>query len=167
MNSMMNRFLMMIALFCMGTATMTAEPNTYITEVINGTTLVTAEGDTVQLIGVRSWDSESMGDKHLQDYLEILVGGVLVTLVEDPMLQDNGALKHRYVKVGGTLVNQHLIAEGYASARIESEFSEKENFLTAMEAARSERIGRWAIEDQVADIAEQMLDNDMISEMVR
>lgn len=151
--TMMNRILLMIALFCCGAGTMRADESTYIKSVLNGTTLVTENGDTVKLIGVRPWNTESMGEKELQDYLEILVGGVKVTLSEDEEMAASGRTKYCYVSVGGTLVNQHLISEGYAQASTTISFSKSTSFAAAETSARMQRLGRWAMEDQYAAVA--------------
>jgi micrococcal nuclease len=151
--TMINRFLLTIALFCCGAATMMADESTYIKSVLNGTTLVTESGDTVKLIGVRPWDTENMGEKELQDYLEILVGGVKVTLVEDEEIDAKGGTRFCYVNVGGTMVNQHLISEGYAQATTTMRFSKAASFVAAETSARVERLGRWAIDDQYAGVA--------------
>ena len=160
-STLMNRFLMMIALLVLGTATTKADESTYITSVINSTTLLTAEGDTVQLIGVRPWETEGMGEKDLQDYLEILVGGVRVRLTADPMMPNNGSRKLRYVSVGGTLVNQHLIAEGYADAITDASFTRIDSFVEAVNVARSERLGRWSAEDQYTGIEVGRIDREI------
>jgi endonuclease YncB( thermonuclease family) len=157
--TMMNRILMMIALLCLGTGTMKATETCYIKQVVDGTTLVTEKGDTVKLIGVRPWNTESMSEKDLQDYLEILVGGVQVTMTEDKAVRSEGSVKFRYVSVGGTLVNQHLISEGYAEAATDVSFSRALSFASAAEAARIERLGRWAMEDQYAGVARGTLDD--------
>ena len=153
-NKLMNRILMMmIVLLCAGTATAKADETCYITHVVSGTTVVTDANDTVKLIGVRAWDAESMSEKDLQDYLEILVGGVQVTMTEDATISNEGSTKFRYLKVGGTLVNQHLISEGYAEPALEVSFSKASSFVAAAEAAKVERLGRWAMEDQYAGVA--------------
>jgi endonuclease YncB( thermonuclease family) len=128
-----------------------AQETTYIQGVIDATTLMTAEGDTVRLIGIRPFASAGMDEKDLADYLEVIVGGVQVELTRDAAMDARGdGATWCYVTVGGTLVNQHVVEEGIAEAAADQRHARREQFVAAADIARQERVGRWEMEDQFA-----------------
>jgi endonuclease YncB( thermonuclease family) len=147
---------MMITMF--GATALQAQETIRVTKVIDGSTILVANGDTVSLIGVAERQGRYEDAADMADYLELTVGGTEVTLVAD---QASTAKEHgrklRYVMVDGKLINLMLIQQGYASAAASQKHSKMTEFVAAEREAQRNLAGGWGIDRQISQFEQPSL----------
>jgi micrococcal nuclease len=101
----------------------------------------------IRLIGLNAPErNECFGDE-AGARLEALVLDRLVTLVEDVEAEDQYGRMLRYVYLGDVLINEQLVAEGFAMARsYEPNTAHQSGFDEAQDLARRVQAGMWATE---------------------
>lgn len=112
--------------------------------VIDGDTIVLANGERVRYIGV---DTPERGEPFFVEATELnrsLTEGQRVTLLTDKSGRDRFGRLLRYVVAGDILVNAELVREGMAEAtRYEPDVKFAGCFEALMEEAKEERRGGW------------------------
>ncbi len=120
-----------------------------VTRVIDGDTVVIDGGARVRYIGIDTPEDtntkECFGDRATERNLA-LVEGRFVELERDVSETDRFGRLLRYVWVDGLLVNEQLVAEGYAFASTyPPDVKHQQRFLNAQSAAREAGLGLWAV----------------------
>ena len=112
--------------------------------VIDGDTVVLANGDRVRYIGM---DTPERGEPFFDEATEYnrrLVEGRRVQLVEDESETDRFGRLLRYVFAGDILVNAELVREGLAEAkRYKPDVKFADCFDALMQEARDAKRGMW------------------------
>ena len=118
---------------------------TLVQRVIDGDTVVLADGARVRYIGM---DTPERGEPFFDEATEFnrrLVEGRRIQLVEDESETDRFGRLLRYVFAGDILVNAELVREGLAEAkRYEPDVKFADCFDTLMQEARDNRRGLWS-----------------------
>ncbi|HEX7017699.1 MAG TPA: thermonuclease family protein [Patescibacteria group bacterium] len=122
-----------------------------VTEVIDGDTIRLEDGRTVRYIGIDTPETkhptvgqECFGQEASAKNAE-LVKGKAVELEKDVSQTDRYGRLLRYVWVNGQLVNEVLVAEGYAVASsYPPDVARQEQLRMAEQVARQENKGLWA-----------------------
>ena len=113
--------------------------------VIDGDTVVLADGERVRYIGM---DTPERGERLFDEataYNRRLVEGQRVGLLKDQSEADRFGRLLRYVFAGDILVNAELVREGLAEAkRYDPDVKFADCFDTLMQKARGEQRGMWA-----------------------
>ena len=113
--------------------------------VIDGDTVVLADGERVRYIGM---DTPERGERlfdEATEYNRRLVEGRRVRLMKDESDKDRFGRLLRYVLAGDILVNAELVREGLAEAkRYEPDVKFADCFDALMQEARGEQRGLWA-----------------------
>ena len=125
-----------------------AEPSssrgTLVQRVIDGDTVVLADGERVRYIGM---DTPERGERLFDEataYNRRLVEGQRVGLLKDQSETDRFGRLLRYVLAGDILVNAELVREGLAEAkRYEPDVKFADCFDELMQEARDEQRGMW------------------------
>ena len=126
-----------------------AEPSqssrgTLVQRVIDGDTVVLANGERVRYIGM---DTPERGEPFFDEATEFnrrLVEGRPIQLVEDESETDRFGRLLRYVFAGDILVNAELVREGLAEAkRYDPDVKFADCFNALMQEARENRRGLW------------------------
>lgn len=118
--------------------------------VIDGDTIKLENGQTVRYIGIDTPETkhptkadECYGKEASRKNTEIVLGKV-VRLQKDVSEVDRYGRLLRYVWVGEQLVNEVLVAEGYAVARsYPPDVSLQEQLIQAENTARENKLGLW------------------------
>ena len=112
--------------------------------VIDGDTVVLANGDRVRYIGM---DTPERGEPFFDEATEYnrrLVEGRRVQLVKDQSETDRFGRLLRYVLAGDILVNAELVREGLAEAkRYKPDVKFADCFDALMQEARDAKRGMW------------------------
>lgn len=122
-----------------------------VVRVIDGDTFEIDGGERVRLIGVDTPESvkpdapvECFG-KEASEYLKSLIEEKEVRLERDRTDRDRYARLLRYVYLGDTFVNEHIVREGYAeSVAYKPDTAQQAIFDRAEAVAKTDRRGRWA-----------------------
>lgn len=127
-----------------------------VVNVVDGdTVLINLEGtvELVRLIGVDApeikgpYSEEQCYGKESYEYLKDILNGEMIVIKSEDDSSDrdkyNRLLRFVYLS-DGTLLNSHLIEEGYAFVYSFVDFSEKDNFLLLERKARDSRVGLWS-----------------------
>ena len=118
---------------------------TLVQRVIDGDTVVLANGERVRYIGM---DTPERGERLFDEataYNRRLVEGQRVGLLKDQSEADRFGRLLRYVFAGDILVNAELVREGLAEAkRYDPDVKFADCFDTLMQEARENRRGLWA-----------------------
>ena len=113
--------------------------------VIDGDTVVLANGDRVRYIGM---DTPERGERlfdEATEYNRRLVEGRRVRLMKDESDKDRFGRLLRYVLAGDILVNAELVREGLAEAkRYKPDVKFADCFDALMQEARDNKRGLWA-----------------------
>ena len=125
-----------------------AEPSssrgTLVQRVIDGDTVVLANGERVRYIGM---DTPERGERLFDEataYNRRLVEGQRVGLLKDQSEADRFGRLLRYVFAGDILVNAELVREGLAEAkRYDPDVKFADCFDTLMQEARDNKRGLW------------------------
>lgn len=120
-----------------------------VTRVIDGDTVVIEGGRRVRYIGMDTPEDTSVrecfGEEATRRNRE-LVEGRVVDLELDVSETDRFGRLLRYVWVGGEMVNEVLVAEGFASvSTFPPDVKYQERFLELQELARSSALGLWSV----------------------
>ena len=114
--------------------------------VIDGDTVVLADGERVRYIGM---DTPERGEPFFDEATEYnrrLVEGQRVGLLKDQSETDRFGRLLRYVFAGDILVNADLVREGLAEAkRYEPDVKFADCFDALMQEAREDQRGMWAL----------------------
>ena len=117
---------------------------TLVQRVIDGDTVVLADGARVRYIGM---DTPERGERlfdEATEYNRRLVEGQRVGLLKDQSEADRFGRLLRYVFAGDILVNAELVREGLAEAkRYEPDVKFADCFDALMQEARDEQRGMW------------------------
>ena len=120
------------------------EPGRLVQRVIDGDTVVLADGERVRYIGM---DTPERGERLFDEataYNRRLVEGQRVGLLKDQSETDRFGRLLRYVLAGDILVNAELVREGLAEAkRYDPDVKFADCFDTLMQEARENRRGLW------------------------
>ena len=118
--------------------------NNTVKRVIDGDTIVLANGKTVRYIGI---NTPERGEPFFEEATKAnknLVLGKKVRLVKDVSETDKYNRLLRYVYVGKVFVNRNLVRHGFAAASTyPPDVAYQEVFLEAERLARSENKGLW------------------------
>ncbi|MEN3186534.1 MAG: thermonuclease family protein [Atribacterota bacterium] len=146
------RYLFIVLLFFIFYALSQRGGGTYVVvEVIDGDTIKLASGEKVRYIGVDTPELRSSRGK-TEYYAEEayranrkLVGGKRVTLEFDVQKRDRYGRLLAYVYVDGLMVNEWLVANGYARvATFPPNVKYTERFRALEKEARRRQLGLWA-----------------------
>ena len=128
-----------------GAESSTSSRGTLVQRVIDGDTVVLANGERVRYIGM---DTPERGEPFFDeatDFNRRLVEGKRVGLVKDQSEVDRFGRLLRYVFAGDILVNAELVREGLAEAkRYEPDVKFTDCFDALMQEARDGQRGMWA-----------------------
>lgn len=124
----------------------------HVKSVIDGDTIKLMDGRTVRYIGIDTPETkhpsrgiECFGQQASQRNTE-LVAGQLVELEKDVSEADRYNRQLRYVWVNGRMINEQLVAEGYAFARsFPPDVKHQELFNKAQQVAQAESKGLWSV----------------------
>jgi micrococcal nuclease len=117
--------------------------------VIDGDTLVLANGDTVRLIGVDTPETShpeipvQRFGKEATDFTRRMVENMKVTLEIGTPEEDAYGRKLAYVFVDNVLLNKEIIRRGYGYAYTRFPHPRLEEFIAAEQEARSKQYGLW------------------------
>lgn len=148
------RYLFIVLLFFIFYAFSQRGGGTYVVaEVIDGDTIKLTNGEKVRYIGIDTPELHSSRDK-IEYYAEEayranrkLVIGKKVTLEFDVQKRDRYGRLLAYVYVDGLMVNEWLVANGYARvATFPPNVKYAERFRRLEREARKQRLGLWAKE---------------------
>ena len=127
-----------------GAESSTASRGIWVQRVIDGDTVVLANGDRVRYIGM---DTPERGERlfdEATEYNRRLVEGQRVGLLKDQSEADRFGRLLRYVLAGDILVNAELVREGMAEAkRYEPDVKFADCFDALMQEARDAKRGMW------------------------
>jgi micrococcal nuclease len=131
------------------TTTTLVDPIVTVIEVVDGDTVVveTPDGteETVRLIGIDAPDGNEDGTVEAAEALAAFIGGDPVTLTEDVSDRDRFGRLLRYLWVGDRLVNEELVAAGFATAaRFPPDIEHAGVHEAAQQAAEMQALGLWA-----------------------
>ena len=129
-------------------STVTLRDQTLVIRVIDGDTIEIEGGERVRYIGMDTPEdtsvSECFGEQATRRNRE-LVEGRLVELERDISETDRFSRLLRYVWVDGEMINEVLVAEGFAlAATFPPDVKYERSFLFAQTQARSEGLGLWS-----------------------
>jgi len=121
-----------------------------VTRVINGDTIELEDGQTVRYIGIDTPETVAPGQPvgcfgpEASAKNKEMVNGKAVTLEKDVSETDRFGRLLRYVYLDGQMVNEMLIAEGYAQqSTFPPDVKHQERFRTAQQQAQSQGKGLW------------------------
>lgn len=116
-----------------------------VTEVIDGDTFKTENGETVRLLGINAPEINDPGGDIAKDVLALLVLNRAVRLETDVSNADDYDRILRYVYVDGRFVNGELVRMGYAETRCYPPDTLYKRELEALEkTALRNRRGLWS-----------------------
>jgi len=116
----------------------------FVTEVIDGDTILLDNGDKVRLLGINTPEKGRFYYKEAKERLEQLVLNKNVTLEKDVTDVDTYGRLLRYVMVGENFVNLRLVKEGFAHAYVVNPDNRYLKRLLTLEAdARKKGKGIW------------------------
>ena len=128
-----------------GAESSTSSRGVLVQRVIDGDTVVLADGERVRYIGM---DTPERGDPFFDEATEYnrgLVEGKRTQLIKDESETDRFGRLLRYVFAGDILVNGELVREGLAEAkRYEPDVKFAECFDALMQEAKDKQRGMWA-----------------------
>jgi micrococcal nuclease len=112
-------------------------------KVIDGDTIVLADGRRVRYIGINTPERGEPFWKEARDYNDLKVGGQLVTLEWGKIREDHYGRTLAYVFVGGNMVNAELLQAGWAHLFVLEPITYYAHFRRLQEEARMRRLGIW------------------------
>jgi micrococcal nuclease len=116
-----------------------------VTQVIDGDTIVIADGSHVRYIGM---DTPEQGQPYYLQALQLnkeLVSGKFVRLESDVSDKDKYGRLLRYVYVSGIFVNAEIVRHGYARAHAYPPDTKYQVYIQSMESeARNHKAGIWS-----------------------
>lgn len=120
------------------------DERTMVTKVIDGDSIVTEGGKQIRLLGI---DADERGRPCYEEataWLEELVLNKEVRLEEDGRNQDKYKRYLRWVWLGNTLINEEIVAEGFAVARTNDGGKYVSRIKSAEKRAEENQIGcKW------------------------
>lgn len=115
-----------------------------IERVIDGDTIITADGTTVRLLDINTPEDGQPYHDEARQRLRERVGGRTVRLEQGDRNTDRHGRLLRYVHVNGTLVNAALIRDGLATTYyVDGPGKYRERLERAQQAAREQGRGLW------------------------
>lgn len=116
-----------------------------VTEVIDGDTFKTENGESIRLLGVNTPEMTDSGGDIAKDFLTLLILHTNVRLEKDITDRDDYGRLLRYVYMNGKFVNAELVRMGYAETRFYPPDTIHKRELESLEkiAVRNER-GLWS-----------------------
>ena len=128
-----------------GAESSTSSRGTLVQRVIDGDTVVLANGERVRYIGMDTPERREPFFDEATEYNRGLVEGKRTQLIKDESEADRFGRLLRYVFAGDILVNAELVREGLAEAkRYEPDFKFADCFDAQMQEARDGQRGMWA-----------------------
>ncbi len=129
----------------------TASQSAIVKRIVDGDTFELESGEKVRLIGINTPELhhpqkgvECFGQE-ASDYTSTLLLGKTVSLEKDVSETDRYGRLLRYVWIDNTLINQKLVADGYAYASsYPPDVKYQEVFKEMQEQARMSKKGLWA-----------------------
>jgi micrococcal nuclease len=122
------------------------EPKTLVrvAEVIDGDTIMLANGKEIRLIGIDAPERGMPLYKKSRNKLRELIEGKEVILKEDVEKKDRYGRLLRYVFVDDIFVNLEMVRSGYANAYIVYPNTKyEEEFIKAEATAKRSKLGLW------------------------
>ncbi|MBA7552384.1 hypothetical protein ES705_44945 [subsurface metagenome] len=113
MNRLKVHYWLLIFLLILVTCTKTNK----VTEVIDGDTFRTQNGETIRLLGINTPEMGNPGADIAKDFLLLLILNKSVRLEKDITDKDDYGRLLRYVYVNGNFINAELVRMGYAETR--------------------------------------------------
>ena len=113
MNRLKVHYWLLIFLLILVTCTKTNK----VTEVIDGDTFRTQNGETIRLLGINTPEMGNPGADIAKDFLLLLILNKNVRLKKDITDKDDYGRLLRYVYVNGNFINAELVRMGYAETR--------------------------------------------------
>lgn len=138
-----------------------ADESYLVSRVIDGDTIELASGERVRYIGVNTPEitkgkNECFGREAFQKNQE-LVAGQSVRLEKDVSETDQYGRWLRYVWVNDVMINEYLVASGYAQvATYPPDVKYQSVFLAAQQTARENKQGLWG---EVCDNYQKIINN--------
>jgi len=132
-----------------------------VSRVIDGDTIELNSGERVRYIGINTPEitlgkNECFGAEASKENKK-LVEGKYVLLERDVSETDKYDRLLRYVWLGDVMVNQYLVAHGYAQvATYPPDVKYQKNFLEAQKIARESKIGLWG---DVCESSQKIINN--------
>lgn len=123
------------------------EPEKYLVDrVIDGDTIKLNNGITVRYIGINAPEmTTKCFAREATDYNRQLVEGQVVALEKDISDTDKYNRLLRYVYLENVMINEKLVAEGYAQvATYPPDVKYVDKFLAAQKSAKASNLGLWA-----------------------
>jgi len=112
--------------------------------IIDGDTIVLANGDKVRLVGIDAPEKDNYYYEPARERLRELIEGKPVALENDVTNSDNFGRLLRYVFVDGEFVNLKMVEEGYAYAYVVAPNEKYMNeLIEAEERARRKQLVIW------------------------
>ena len=141
MNRLKVHYWLLIFLLILVTCTKTNK----VTEVIDGDTFRTQNGETIRLLGINTPEMGDPGADIAKDFLLLLILNKSVRLEKDIIDKDDYNRLLRYVYVNGNFINAELVRMGYAETRFYAPDTLYRKQLEALEkiAVRNRR-GLWS-----------------------
>lgn len=117
-----------------------------VSRVIDGDTIELTDGRIVRYIGVDAPDAGKCFSRSATKVNQVLVEGKKVALEKDRSEVDADGRLLRYVWVGKTLVNERIVAEGFAeSVAVTPDFRYNGQIYNAHRSAREQNLGLWNV----------------------
>lgn len=116
-----------------------------VTKIIDGDTVVVEGGDHVRLLGIDTPEKGKKCYSEAKNRIEELIYMKKVSLEKENEDKDKYGRLLRWIKLDGKLINQELVAEGYAVARFYDDSKYKADIQAAEKNAIENKIGcLWA-----------------------
>ena len=112
-----------------------------------GTDVIQLEdGTKIGLLGIATPQSRAITKQDCIDHLTNLIEGEMVVLVADTAVTDKqGKMLQRLIYLGSTLINERMIADGYAKPS-NTKHSLQDAFKAAYNQAKASQLGAHATE---------------------
>ncbi|GAI42741.1 unnamed protein product, partial [marine sediment metagenome] len=141
MNRLKVHYWLLIFLLILVTCTKTNK----VTEVIDGDTFRTQNGETIRLLGINTPEIGNPGADIAKDFLLLLILNKSVRLEKDITDKDDYGRLLRYVYVNGNFINAELARMGYAETRFYAPDTLYRKELEGLEKiAVRNRTGLWS-----------------------
>ena len=119
------------------------EETVYVANVIDGDTLVTADGIHIRLLGINAPEKNEYLYEESTEYLRNLIEGKYVTLERDETNKDWYGRKLRYVYLGNKFINAEMLEKGYARLYLLKDKKYENTLKYAELDAQNLQIGVW------------------------
>lgn len=130
-----------ISLLLLVPALLAGDEVTRVIKVNDGDTFLTADSQSVRMLGIDAAESYQAGGDVVTEMLEMYIAGRTVRLERDRSETDHFGRLLRWVWVGDTCVNMLLVQRGYAPVRLYQDSLKYQDTLKTLEEEAA-RVGR-------------------------